>query len=65
MLLENFIQVARHLVKTISQLGSGKQPVGTTAYMGRLEHLMQCRSDVRKGIMKFLEFTNSNHVNQI
>ncbi|XP_054795744.1 peroxisomal acyl-coenzyme A oxidase 1-like [Prosopis cineraria] len=42
------LQVARHLMKTVSQLGSGKKPVGTTAYMGRVEHLMQCRSDVQK-----------------
>ncbi|KAG6684153.1 hypothetical protein I3842_12G048700 [Carya illinoinensis] len=35
-------------MKTVSQLGSGKQPVGTTAYMGRVEHLMQCRSTVQK-----------------
>ncbi|MQM00172.1 hypothetical protein Taro_032903 [Colocasia esculenta] len=38
------LQVARFLVKTVSQLGSGKQPVGTTAYMGRAEHLLQCTS---------------------
>ncbi|XP_028787730.1 peroxisomal acyl-coenzyme A oxidase 1 [Neltuma alba] len=42
------LQVARHLMKPTSQLGSGKKPVGTTAYMGRVEHLMQCRSDVQK-----------------
>ncbi|KAJ6851121.1 peroxisomal acyl-coenzyme A oxidase 1-like [Iris pallida] len=42
------LQVARFLVKTVSRLGSGKKPLGTTAYMGRVEHLMQCRSDVRK-----------------
>ncbi|XP_028772913.1 peroxisomal acyl-coenzyme A oxidase 1 [Neltuma alba] len=42
------LQVARHLMKTVSQLGSGKMPVGTTAYMGRAEHLMQCRSDVKQ-----------------
>ncbi|XP_054810001.1 peroxisomal acyl-coenzyme A oxidase 1-like [Prosopis cineraria] len=42
------LQVARHLMKTISQLGSGKMPVGTTAYMRRAEHLMQCRSDVKE-----------------
>ncbi|XP_019156633.1 PREDICTED: peroxisomal acyl-coenzyme A oxidase 1 isoform X2 [Ipomoea nil] len=40
--------VARFLVKTVSQLGSGKQPVGTIAYMGRIEHLMQCRSNVQQ-----------------
>ncbi|GAB4858071.1 acyl-coenzyme A oxidase [Ancistrocladus abbreviatus] len=42
------LQVARFLMKTVSQLASGKQPVGTTAYMGRVEHLMQCRCDVQK-----------------
>lgn len=36
-------------MKTVSQLGSGKKPVGTIAYMGRIEHLMQCRSDVKQG----------------
>uniref|UniRef100_A0A1S4B0Z2 Peroxisomal acyl-coenzyme A oxidase 1-like n=2 Tax=Nicotiana TaxID=4085 RepID=A0A1S4B0Z2_TOBAC len=42
------LQVARFLMKTVSQLGSGKKPVGTIAYMGRIEHLMQCRSDVKQ-----------------
>ncbi|XP_058778181.1 peroxisomal acyl-coenzyme A oxidase 1-like [Vicia villosa] len=42
------LQVARHLVKTISQLGSGKQPVGTTAYLARLEQLSQYQSDVTR-----------------
>ncbi|OIV94075.1 hypothetical protein TanjilG_05455 [Lupinus angustifolius] len=42
------LQVARHLIKTISQLGSGKKPVGTTAYLGRLEQLLQYHSDVQK-----------------
>ncbi|KAF6140702.1 hypothetical protein GIB67_042620 [Kingdonia uniflora] len=39
------LQVARFLMKIVSQLGSGKQPVGTTAYMGRVEHLLQCCSE--------------------
>ncbi|KAL0446328.1 UNVERIFIED_CONTAM: Peroxisomal acyl-coenzyme A oxidase 1 [Sesamum latifolium] len=39
------LQVARFLMKTVSQLGTGKQPVGTVAYMGRIEQLMQCRSE--------------------
>ncbi|KAI7998347.1 Peroxisomal acyl-coenzyme A oxidase 1 [Camellia lanceoleosa] len=30
------------------QLGSGKKPVGTTSYMGQIEHLMQCRSNVQR-----------------
>ncbi|KAL6985961.1 acyl-coenzyme A oxidase [Sarracenia purpurea var. burkii] len=42
------LQVARFLMKTVSQLGSGKLPVGTTSYMRRIEHLMQCRCDVQK-----------------
>ncbi|KAJ8555099.1 hypothetical protein K7X08_001597 [Anisodus acutangulus] len=42
------LQVARFLMKTVSQLGSGKKPVGTIAYMGRIEHLMQCHSDVKQ-----------------
>ncbi|KAF6165692.1 hypothetical protein GIB67_012589 [Kingdonia uniflora] len=42
------LQIERFLMKTVSQLGSGKQPVGTTAYMGRVEHLLQCCSDVQQ-----------------
>ncbi|KAF3601346.1 hypothetical protein F2Q69_00034363 [Brassica cretica] len=42
------LQVARFLMKTVSQLGSGKAPVGTTAYMARAQHLLQCRSGVQK-----------------
>ncbi|KAL2233012.1 peroxisomal acyl-coenzyme A oxidase 1 [Sesamum indicum] len=42
------LQVARFLMKTVSQLGTGKQPVGTIAYMGRIEHLMQCRCNVKQ-----------------
>ncbi|CAK9173270.1 unnamed protein product [Ilex paraguariensis] len=48
---DNFVlllQVARFLMKTVSQLGSGKKPVGTVGYMGRIEHLMQCRCDVQR-----------------
>ncbi|KAG6501311.1 hypothetical protein ZIOFF_041190 [Zingiber officinale] len=40
------LQVARFLMKTISRLGSGKQPVGITAYMGKIQHLMQSKCDV-------------------
>lgn len=36
-------------MKTVSQLGTGKMPVGTIAYMGRVEYLMQCRSDAQNG----------------
>ncbi|KAL8103166.1 hypothetical protein AgCh_027635 [Apium graveolens] len=42
------LQVARFLMKTVSQLGSGIQPVGTTAYMGRAKHLMKCCSTVER-----------------
>ncbi|XP_039062518.1 peroxisomal acyl-coenzyme A oxidase 1-like [Hibiscus syriacus] len=42
------LQVGRFLVKTVSQLGSGKKPVGTIAYMGRAEHLSQCRCEVQR-----------------
>ncbi|KAJ6415716.1 hypothetical protein OIU84_004496 [Salix udensis] len=41
------LQVARFLVKTASQLGSGKKPTGTTAYLGRVQDLMQCRCEVQ------------------
>ncbi|XP_059639901.1 peroxisomal acyl-coenzyme A oxidase 1-like [Cornus florida] len=41
------LQVARFLMKTVSQLGSGKKPVGTTAYMGQVEQLMQRHCDVQ------------------
>ncbi|XP_071689130.1 peroxisomal acyl-coenzyme A oxidase 1-like [Rutidosis leptorrhynchoides] len=34
------LQVARFLVKTVSELGY-KKPVGTTAYMGRVADLME------------------------
>ncbi|CAL5355537.1 unnamed protein product [Camellia sinensis] len=43
-----FLWVARFLMKTASQLGSGKKPAGTTSYMGQIEHLMQCRSNVQR-----------------
>ncbi|XP_043716446.1 peroxisomal acyl-coenzyme A oxidase 1-like [Telopea speciosissima] len=39
------LQVARFLMKTVSQLG---KPVGTTTYMGQVEHLMQCRCAVQR-----------------
>lgn len=39
-------------MKTVSQLGSGNKPVGTTAYMARVEQLMQYHSNVEKGIVK-------------
>ncbi|GFQ07026.1 peroxisomal acyl-coenzyme a oxidase 1 [Phtheirospermum japonicum] len=42
------LQVARFIIKTVSQLGTGKQPVGTIAYMGRIEHLMQCRCNAQR-----------------
>ncbi|WJX55067.1 acyl-coenzyme A oxidase [Trifolium repens] len=42
------LQVARYLIKTITQLGSGNKPVGTTAYFARVEQLMQYQSDVKR-----------------
>lgn len=36
-------------MKTVSQLPSGKKPIGTTSYMGRAEHLLQSRCNVQKG----------------
>nr|GMC72534.1 peroxisomal acyl-coenzyme A oxidase 1-like [Ipomoea batatas] len=42
-------QVARFLMKSVSRLGSGKlQAVGTIAYMGRIEQLMQCHCNVEQ-----------------
>lgn len=48
-----FSKVARFLMKTVSQLGSGKMPVGTTTYMGRAEQLMQCHCGVQRGNISF------------
>lgn len=42
------LQVAKFLMKTVSQLGSGNTPVGTTTYMGRAEQLMQCHCGVQR-----------------
>ncbi|KAF2315054.1 hypothetical protein GH714_038038 [Hevea brasiliensis] len=42
------LQVARFLMKTVSQLGSGKKPVGTTAYMARAEDLLQCHCSFKR-----------------
>ncbi|KAK9921846.1 hypothetical protein M0R45_030342 [Rubus argutus] len=42
------LQVSRFLMKTISQLQSGKKPTGTTAYIGHVEHLIQCGCNVKK-----------------
>ncbi|XP_020114775.1 peroxisomal acyl-coenzyme A oxidase 1-like [Ananas comosus] len=42
------LQVARFLMKTVSQLASGKQPVGTTAYFSKIQHLTQCKCDVTR-----------------
>ncbi|PRQ44617.1 putative acyl-CoA oxidase [Rosa chinensis] len=42
------LQVSRFLMKTISQLQTGKKPIGTTAYMAHVEHLIQCRCTVQK-----------------
>ncbi|KAF9602722.1 hypothetical protein IFM89_030610 [Coptis chinensis] len=48
---DNFVlllQVARFLVKTVSQMGSGKKLFGTTAYIGRIEYLLQCNCDAQR-----------------
>jgi acyl-CoA oxidase len=37
-------------MKTVSQLTTGKQPVGTMAYMGNVQHLMQCKCTVSTGM---------------
>lgn len=39
------LQVARFLMKTLQQLGS-KKPVGTAAYLGRLEYIMENNCNV-------------------
>lgn len=36
-------------MKTISRLVSGKMPVGTAAYLGQVEYLMQCDCEVQRG----------------
>ncbi|GJN01184.1 hypothetical protein PR202_ga18429 [Eleusine coracana subsp. coracana] len=46
------LQVAKILMKTVSQLTSGKPPVGTMAYMGNAQHLMQCRCAVSTGFFE-------------
>lgn len=43
------LQVARFLMKTISQLGSGKKPSGTAAYLGNLRDLATQNCKVTKG----------------
>lgn len=44
-----YLQAARILMKTTSQLASGKQSVGTMAYMGKVQYLMQCKCAVNSG----------------
>ncbi|ESW09300.1 hypothetical protein PHAVU_009G116400 [Phaseolus vulgaris] len=36
----NLATVSKHLMKTVSQLGTGNKPVGTTTYMARMEQLI-------------------------
>jgi hypothetical protein len=43
-------------MKTVSQLGSGKKPVGTTAYLGRVQDLLQCCCDVQTGNVLLVSF---------
>lgn len=59
-----YCQVARFLMKTISQLGSGKQPVGTIAYMGKIQYLMQCKCDVLTGQHSTIFFQDKNLANK-
>ncbi|KAL5723921.1 acyl-CoA oxidase [Ranunculus cassubicifolius] len=40
------LQVARYLMKTLAMVAAGKEPVGTTSYMGRIAYLMKCTSEV-------------------
>ena len=54
-------------MKTVSQLGSGKEPIGTTAYLGRVQDLMQCHCEVQTGnvlLVLFLlcAFLSSFHI---
>lgn len=44
-------------MKTASQLGSGKKPTGTTAYLGRVQDLMQCRCEVQTGNILLVLFS--------
>lgn len=43
------LQVARFLMKTLSQLGSGKKPSGTAAYLGNVQRLATQNCEVTKG----------------
>ncbi|KAI5013635.1 hypothetical protein ZWY2020_037148 [Hordeum vulgare] len=40
------LQVARFFMKTASQVATGNEPVSTVAYMGNIQHLMQCKSAI-------------------
>lgn len=42
------LQVARFLMKTVSQLGSGMKPTGAAAYIGKADYLLQCKCNVQK-----------------
>lgn len=43
-------------MKTVSQLDSGKKLVGTTAYLGRVQDLLQCCCDVQRGDVLLVSF---------
>eukprot|EP00250_Pteridium_aquilinum_P017481 c2364_g1_i1 orf=79-2094(+) len=43
------LQVARFLMKTVSQVGKGNNPSGTAAYLGNLRHLMTENCKVIQG----------------
>ncbi|KAK8951545.1 Peroxisomal acyl-coenzyme A oxidase 1 [Platanthera zijinensis] len=42
------LQVARFLMKIVSQLGSGRKPPGTASYIANAEYLLQCKCNVQK-----------------
>ncbi|CAK9217123.1 unnamed protein product [Sphagnum troendelagicum] len=43
------LQVARFLLKTLAQAGSGTKPVGTAAYLGNIQHLTSVNCKVSRG----------------
>ncbi|KAJ7299812.1 hypothetical protein O6H91_Y145000 [Diphasiastrum complanatum] len=43
------LQVARFLLRTLSQSGSGIQPAGTAAYLGNMEQLLKKKCNVTSG----------------
>ncbi|CAM6021334.1 unnamed protein product [Sphagnum balticum] len=43
------LQVARFLLKTLTQVASGTKPVGTAAYLGNVQHLTSVNCEVSQG----------------